>query len=91
MYNNVFYKEQQSYGIGLKGEREKESFVVVVVVVFLGPYPQHMEVPRIGVESGLQLPAYTTATATWDPSLVCDVHHNSQQHWILNPLNEVRD
>ena len=31
---------------------------------FLGPYPQHMEVPRLGVESELLLPAYTTATAT---------------------------
>ena len=27
-----------------------------------------MEVPRLGVESGLQLLAYTTATLTWDPA-----------------------
>ena len=27
-----------------------------------------MEVPRLGVEAGLQLLAYTAATATWDPS-----------------------
>ena len=38
-------------------------------LVFLGPYPWHMEVPRLGVKLELQLPAYTTATATWDPSL----------------------
>ena len=31
---------------------------------FLGPHPLHMEAPRLGVESELQLPAYTTATAT---------------------------
>ena len=31
--------------------------------VFLGPHPQHMEVPRLEVESELQLPAYTTANA----------------------------
>ena len=31
---------------------------------FLGCHPQHMEVPRLGVESELQLLAYTTATAT---------------------------
>ena len=30
-----------------------------------------MEVPRLGVKSELQLPAYTTATATQDPSLGC--------------------
>ena len=27
-----------------------------------------MEVPRLGIESEVQLPAYTTATATWDLS-----------------------
>ena len=39
----------------------------------------HMEVPGLGVESELQLPAYTTATATWDPSHICDLHLISQQ------------
>ena len=37
------------------------------------------------------IPIYTTATATPDPSLVCDLHHSSWQGWILNPLNETRD
>ena len=32
-----------------------------------------MEVPRLGVESELQLPAYTTATAMPDPSNVWDL------------------
>ena len=36
--------------------------------VFLGPHPWHMEVPRLGVKSELQLPAYTTATVTPDPA-----------------------
>ena len=31
-------------------------------------HSQHMEVPRLEVELELQLPAYTTATATRDPS-----------------------
>ena len=60
-------------------------------LVFLGPYPQHMEVPRPGVETELQLSAYTTATATRDPSHICDLHHSSRQCWILNPLSEARD
>ena len=34
--------------------------------VFLGLNLQHMEVPRLGIESELQLLAYTTATATQD-------------------------
>ena len=50
-----------------------------------------MEVPRLGVRSELQLLAYTTATATPDPSFVCNLHHSSWQHQILNPLSEARD
>ena len=37
--------------------------------VFLGPHPWHMEIPRLGVGSELQLPAYTTATTIWDSTL----------------------
>ena len=50
-----------------------------------------MEVSSLGVESELQLLAYTTATATSDLSRVCDLHHSSQQHQILNPLSKARD
>ena len=57
--------------------------------VFLGPHLQHMEVPRLGVESELQLPAYARATATPDLSHVCIQHHSSWQRWILNPLNNL--
>jgi len=59
--------------------------------VILGLRPQHMEVPRLGVELELQLPAYTTATATQDLSCICNPYHSSRQRWILNPLIEVRD
>ena len=41
--------------------------VFVVVVRFLGLHPWHMEIPRLGVESELQLLAYATATAMPDP------------------------
>ena len=57
---------------------------------FLGSYLRHMKVPRQKVKSQLQLPAYTTATATLDPSRVCNVHHCSWQRWIRNPLSEAR-
>ena len=49
------------------------------------------EVPSLGVESELQQPAYTTATATSDPGRIFDLHHSSWQHRILNPLSEARD
>ena len=58
---------------------------------FLGPHPQRREVPRLGVESGLQLLAYATATATSDPSCIFHLHHSSWQCQILNPLLEARD
>ena len=57
----------------------------------LGSCLPHMEVPRLGVELELQLPAYATATATWDPSYVCNLHHSSQQCQILNPLSKTKD
>ena len=53
---------------------------------FLGLPLQHMEFPRLGVWSELQLLAYATATAMWDPSCICDLHHSSWQCQILNPL-----
>ena len=55
---------------------------------FLGSHPRHMEVPRLRVKWELQLPASTTATATWALS---SLHHSSPKHWILNPLSEARD
>ena len=56
-----------------------------------GAYPQHMEVPRLGVKLELQLQVYSTATAIWDPRRVRDLYHSSWQHQILHPLNEARD
>ena len=41
-----------------------------VFLLFLWAAPRHMEVPRLGVESELQPPAYTRATAMRDPSHV---------------------
>ena len=38
-----------------------------IFILFLQPHLQHLEVPRLGVGLELQLPAYTTATATPDP------------------------
>ena len=38
-------------------------------IFFLGPHSEHMEVPRLGVASELQLPVYTTAIATPEPHL----------------------
>ena len=73
--------------------RNGHSLLPLLLLCFfwlLGPHPWP-GVPRQGVQSELQLPAYTTVTARPDPSRVCDLHHSSQQPWILNPLSEARD
>ena len=60
-----------------KKELEGEGIFVLFyffIFCFLGPHPRHVKVSRlVGVESELQLPAYTTATAMWDPKNVCDL------------------
>ena len=58
---------------------------------FLWLHLLHTEVPGPGVRLELQLPAYTIATASQDPSHVCDLYHSSQQCRILNLLSEARD
>ena len=60
-------------------------------IYFLGLHPWHVEVPRLGVQSELQLQAYATATATPDLSRFFDLHHSSRQCRIFNPLINARD
>ena len=67
------------------------SFTSFYFFAFLGPHPHHMEVPRPGVESELQLLVCPTDTAMQDLSCVCDLHHSSQPSQILNSLSEARD
>ena len=66
-------------------------YLYLFIFVFLGPHLRHMEVPTAEVESELQVPACTTATGTPDLSHIFNLHHNSQQRQILNPLNEASD
>ena len=56
-------------------------FKCFIIYLFLWLSLWHMEVPGLGVESELQLPAYTTATR--DLSRVYDLHHSLRQHRSL--------
>ena len=49
---------------------------------------QHMEVPGPRVESELQLPAYTTATATPHMSCIYNLCCSLRLCWILKPMIE---
>ena len=62
-----------------------------VFFLFPGLPLWHREVPRLGVESELQLQVYTTATATPDLRHACDLHCSLRQHQILNPWSWARD
>ena len=70
----------------LNSENNSKNFFIS-----LRPNLRHMEVPRLGLELELHLPAYSTATAKQDPSLICSLHNSSQQCRILNSLSEARD
>ena len=63
----------------------------LLLLFILRPHLQHREVPRLGAELELQLPAYTTTAAMWDPSCISDLCCSLQQCWILNPLIKARD
>ena len=72
--------------------RQWKAFKILYFLffAFLGMHLWPMEVPRLEVESELQLLAYNTAAATPDPSRVCDLHHSSRQRHP-NPLSKARD
>ena len=75
--SGLFYRPEASHLIYSVKVTHKKSFFFFFFGS-LGPHPQPMEISRLGVKSELQLPASTTATATLDPSCVCDLHHRSQ-------------
>ena len=86
LFFSFFFSSKWSISPG--NERVKS---LKLAFFFLGLRPQHMEVPRRGVELELQLPACTTAIVTRDPNHVCDLHQSSRQHRILNLQSETRD
>ena len=67
-------------------------FFFFFFLVFLGPHPEHMEVPRLGIKSELepQPLAYATAIAMPDLSHICELLSHSWQRRILNTLSEAR-
>ena len=90
-------REERKFNISSKQKKHTLKLQLVAFFffffffVFLGPQLRHMDVPRLGVESELQLLAYVTATAVWDLSHVCGLHYSSWQRQILNPQSRARD
>ena len=62
------------------------NFTYLFIYCLLGPHPQHVKVPRLGVRLELQLLAYTTAKqlGTWATSATYTTAHGyagSLTHW----------
>ena len=66
-------------------------FVLFCFVFFCFLHLRHTEVPRLGVKLDYSCWPQHTATATPDPTHICDLHHSSRQCRILNPLSEARN
>ena len=60
-----------------------------IYFLFLQPCLKLMEIPRLGVKSEPQMPAYTTATIA--PNHICSLHCSLWQCQILNPQSDSRD
>ena len=87
--NKIFFKKSTIYVLWYYSKTVCLSFFVCFC--FLGLHLWHIDIPRPGVKLELQLLAYATATATWDLSHICNLHHCPQQRRILNPLSKARD
>ena len=74
----------------MRGKVRLTDFILLSFIAFRATPVPHGGSQARRLISELQLPAYATATATPDPSHVCDLHHSSRQHRIPNPLSEAR-
>ena len=79
------------FGLILQSTLDEKKGITLLFFCFLGLRSWHIQLPRLGVKLVLQLWAYDTATATQDPSCVCNLNQSSWQCWIPNPLSKVRD
>ena len=69
-----------------------DSCFLLLLLFFLGSATRGIwKFLGLGTEWELQLPAYATGVATWDPSFICDLHGSLRQHPVLNPLDKDRD
>ena len=74
---HYFHKDLQIVKKLLSGFNIYFIFILFYLLFFfLGPHPRHMDVPRLGVESELQPPAYDIATAMRDPNHISDLRHS---------------
>ena len=73
----------------LKGPTRDLIFILFICLLLL--FRAEFAAPSPGIQSELQLLAYTKAIATRDPTHICDRHHSSWQGQIPDPLSKARN
>ena len=81
-------REWTGYPGSWQGQSQDGMFIYLIIWLHL--HLRHMEVPRLGVASELQLPTCATATMP-DPRGIYDLHWSLWQCWVLKPLSKARD
>ena len=84
-------KFAKASGSSMVSEHSQTLCLQVIFFFFFQTHSWHVEIPRLGVQSELQLLVYATTTATQDLSHVYYLHHSLQPCWILNSLSKARD
>ena len=72
-------------------DTSQDNLITFFFFGFLGPHMRHVEVPRLEVESELQLPATATAAATMGSELCLWPTPQLMATPDSYPLSEVRD
>ena len=85
----VTFRQNDLYLQLLRTQGFLSFFFFFSFLVLLGLHLRHMEIPRLGVESELQLPACIYHSHSNARSVTYTTAHG--QRWILNPLSEARD
>ena len=65
-------------------------FIYLFIYFLFRPAPAAYGNSQARGPIGAAAASQARATAKWDLSRVCDLHHSSWQRWILNPLSKAR-
>ena len=77
-FNCVPYHHSVLCSGAVGGDNFDSNYLFIYLFCFSGTHLWHMEIPGLGVESDLQLPAYATGIAVHDTGWVFSLHHRSR-------------
>ena len=93
--NDLAYMYIHPFSYTFKALLCTPDFIFIFIFLFFFGFQGHThgiwKFPGQGWNWSYKLLAYTTATATQDPSRISNLHHSSWQYRILNPPSKARD